>query len=563
MPGIGYAFNGKNERAQTSAREYGARAVREVSAETRRAINLLVEQGIRDGIPPVRLARMVKANIGLTARQALSVARYEERMRRQGHKPSQVTKRTNAYRRKKMRERSRNIAQTETMGALNRGKLEAGYQAEANGLLDNPVKRWVVGMDERVCPKCGPMEDQRVPLNDAFSNGLHAPPAHPRCRCTISVVEGDPLSAYIPKELQLAQGPEVPPPPAVNLEPKDPIWKVDTYSEASRRRINALAHEMEKDYEILVRLMDRSELEKHLRNTHHVPLKYVAQYAEEMVEYALTVELEGLRQMRAKGVDLSHVKGSYVVQGWSGDSYAWAGRSKPSEWSVAQGDYISTNYDPSRHTGGKAATRQIHFQNLAAESYYFSAKERARFGLDAFPWESSSNLGGFFPLYHPKVHAAYVKKEVTTSSRDKSAPSNRARTPIHETGHLLHTYKWRSNASYVLKPEPTWTRVSWSAPQAGGFHHLFKDYEAAARRGDLGGDFQHATDVQLSALWDSNMGQISGYASTNPVEWVAEAFATLVDGTPLTRVQAWAYAALNGPWVQAWVYGALNGPVVP
>ncbi len=192
--GTGFAFDGKNPDAQNAAVAQGGQAVRQISDQSRLAVRFLIHQGIRDGIPPARLARLIQQTVGLTARQARGVANLDRQLRRGGLKPSRVKARVEAYRNRQIRRRARNIARTETMGALNRGKLEAGRQATKDGLLNDPQKRWVLTPDERLCPLCAPLENETVPLEDSFSNGLDAPPRHPQCRCTPSITEGDGLS---------------------------------------------------------------------------------------------------------------------------------------------------------------------------------------------------------------------------------------------------------------------------------------------------------------------------------------------------------------------------------
>jgi hypothetical protein len=568
---VTFTFKGKNETAQQQARLHGAIRVREISEETEAAVRALVVSGIKDGIPPVRLARQIKETIGLTTRQARSVQRYQERLVRQGMKKDRIQKLTKRYRDKKLRERSRVIAQTEAMGALNKGKLVAAEQAVAEGLLDNPVKRWVTGADERVCPKCGPMSDESVPLDDAFSNGLMAPPAHPRCRCTISVVEGDPLVDYIPKEFQHAKGilkkptltkPAAPPAPApAELKPKDPIWKIATYSEEAQKAINAMAHEMERDYGVTLRLSDRAQLAGHLERKRGVPAEHAPQFAEEMVLHSVRLNRDGLRQMRAAGVDLGHIQKSVIVYGWETGSalqgsYAWAGRGKPSKWAKSQGDYKDSMFEhqPQRYPGGKAETRQILLMNMEVTTSYWPASDRRKYGLTAFEWEASDQLGGFFPFWHPKVQAAHIQRELRTGSTSKTAPSNTARTPIHETGHLLHTHKWDHNRSYVEFPQASFTRQDYTRADAGGFAALWDDLLADIRAGHLGETWRTAPEDTLRSMFNRDMVDpevVGGYGATKPTEWLPEVFTHMVhgEGKALTPMQKWVYKALKGPEV--------------
>lgn len=73
--------------------------------------------------------------------------------------------------------RAERIVLTETARAMSTIELEA---AKRNGLKE---KIWRTSLDERVCPTCGPLEGERKLLNENFSIGVDAPPAHVSCRC--------------------------------------------------------------------------------------------------------------------------------------------------------------------------------------------------------------------------------------------------------------------------------------------------------------------------------------------------------------------------------------------
>lgn len=49
--------------------------------------------------------------------------------------------------------------------------------------------RWVTARDERVCPRCGPMDGETIDLGSVFSNGLAYPPVHDHCRCGLERAE--------------------------------------------------------------------------------------------------------------------------------------------------------------------------------------------------------------------------------------------------------------------------------------------------------------------------------------------------------------------------------------
>jgi len=75
-------------------------------------------------------------------------------------------------------ERAHMIAVTETTRAFAEGN-EAAWKE--SGVTEG--KRWNTNTDELVCPLCGPLHGEIVPLNSSFSDGTDRPPRHPRCRC--------------------------------------------------------------------------------------------------------------------------------------------------------------------------------------------------------------------------------------------------------------------------------------------------------------------------------------------------------------------------------------------
>jgi SPP1 gp7 family putative phage head morphogenesis protein len=220
-----YRFDAKHPHAKAAADAHAARYVTRVSEETRKAIKAMIGRSIQDGIDPREIAkeirgvllsastgsRMARTVAGLTRPQALAVDNYRrslqrlmdpntnlkrygpknrgraQRLRRGGQ--DLLDQKVQRYADRLMRVRADNIARTEVMGALNAGSLEAGRQAVAKGVLQNPIKKWFVAIDDRLCTICAPMSGEIVPLDEPFSLGILYPPAHPSCRCTFSVRE--------------------------------------------------------------------------------------------------------------------------------------------------------------------------------------------------------------------------------------------------------------------------------------------------------------------------------------------------------------------------------------
>jgi SPP1 gp7 family putative phage head morphogenesis protein len=85
--------------------------------------------------------------------------------------------------------RAEMIAVTETTRAYAEGNIRAW---QAAGFVDG--KRWMTNRDDIVCPICRPLDNQVVQglaepgFSDDGGLGIHAPPAHVRCRCWLQPV---------------------------------------------------------------------------------------------------------------------------------------------------------------------------------------------------------------------------------------------------------------------------------------------------------------------------------------------------------------------------------------
>lgn len=81
-------------------------------------------------------------------------------------------------------DRATAIARTEIIRANNQGHLNA---FKGSGVVHE--KEWSTAEDGDVCDECTDNEaDGPIGLDDAFSSGDDAAPAHPNCRCTIVAV---------------------------------------------------------------------------------------------------------------------------------------------------------------------------------------------------------------------------------------------------------------------------------------------------------------------------------------------------------------------------------------
>ena len=179
------AFDVTNPEAVAWARTQSSKLITEITAEARAAIRETVAMGFENGIPPRDLAKLIKANIGLTERNAKAVMRQHLADLADGMKSKAATARAEAYANRLLRSRARTIARTEMMKAANEGQSQLWGQAREAGLLSGKEKKVWITADP--CPICAPLEGETVGVNESFSIGTD-PPAHPNCRCTIGLV---------------------------------------------------------------------------------------------------------------------------------------------------------------------------------------------------------------------------------------------------------------------------------------------------------------------------------------------------------------------------------------
>lgn len=89
------------------------------------------------------------------------------------------------------RDRAETIGRTESMKAANQGLLIAWQTGIEDGSIDEGAKKtWLVTPDDRLCPICEPLQDVSVDLDGSFDvdgEDLDGPPAHPNCRCIVTL----------------------------------------------------------------------------------------------------------------------------------------------------------------------------------------------------------------------------------------------------------------------------------------------------------------------------------------------------------------------------------------
>lgn len=219
-------FNAINEGAVASLQRTRAALIRELGDEQRRA-TLALLQGFADrGEDPRVQARILRASIGLTERQAAAVANYrrlllsgdrealERRLRDRrfdartraavrGERAltrAEVSVMVDRYRERYVAYRARTIARTESLRAVNEGAEEAVAQLVNAGAVEPAAVRrtWRTARDEKVRGSHRAMHGQERAFGEAFVSGRGNAlmyPGDPRapaedtvnCRCVLAV----------------------------------------------------------------------------------------------------------------------------------------------------------------------------------------------------------------------------------------------------------------------------------------------------------------------------------------------------------------------------------------
>lgn len=192
---IAIRFDLRNPFAEAYIATATAELVTLIDDETKKGVRAAVLDAFQNGIPPKKLARVIRSMIGLTARDAQAVSRYYISLVQEGALPqTQIDKLVAQYAAKKLMERATLIARTETIRAAAAGTQESWRQADQRGLLLSGTKReWIAATeDPRTCPVCRELDGQKVGLHEPFvtraGQSYLLPPAHPYCRCAVALV---------------------------------------------------------------------------------------------------------------------------------------------------------------------------------------------------------------------------------------------------------------------------------------------------------------------------------------------------------------------------------------
>lgn len=184
-----WRYDAVNPRAVQYVQDHAGELIAQITETQRQAVRQAIGRVVGAEISVGQAAKHLRSVVGLTTRMEQAVWNLRAKTLASGVPPRKADVTVARYRDRLIRERAETIARTETIRSLNAGRVEAWQQAIESGLLPaSTEKKWVVAFDDRLCPICAPLSGERVPMGDPFSVGVDYPPAHPRCRCSTSVV---------------------------------------------------------------------------------------------------------------------------------------------------------------------------------------------------------------------------------------------------------------------------------------------------------------------------------------------------------------------------------------
>lgn len=203
---IGYGFDWTmaNQRAADWVQDYTFELVSGIERTTQARLRTAVSEWIENGRPLSSLVRDLDATFG--------------------------------------RGRAELIASTEVTRAF----AEANELAmRESGIAEG--MEWRTAEDERVCPICGPLADQRVEFGQPFEvdgQQIDRPPAHPRCRCWIVPVVRDQSETTGAVEPSVAPAPEPAAAPGQRPTPVGPSLRGGLSKAPSRGKTGAVVNDV-------------------------------------------------------------------------------------------------------------------------------------------------------------------------------------------------------------------------------------------------------------------------------------------------------------------------------
>lgn len=205
--GLEGSFTITNPRAIQAARTLSAALEATLKKDAKQNLRDIITESVEGSLSRAETLKRIKAEIGLTAKQATALKTYRQQLIATGKSNAQVASMTQKYGDRLLKQRASTIARTEVARAVNIGQKEAWWQMRDNGLIPPTTMRvWITAQDEKVCPTCGPMNNELAPLDGVWDTAFgptDIPHAHPNCRCTSGLVFTNKVKKIDPLGLEM------------------------------------------------------------------------------------------------------------------------------------------------------------------------------------------------------------------------------------------------------------------------------------------------------------------------------------------------------------------------
>lgn len=196
-------FDKTNPDAITWAANYASDLVRDITAESRDAINHVIAQRLASGASTRETAKVIQMSVALSEPHARAVQILNEKLLASPGKtvragslvfrvpPTGMTSKEldaalTKYAGRLTKTRAKLIARTATRNASSEGQRQMWRQARTRGLLSGTEKRmWIAS--KNACPVCSALDGETTSLEGMFNGQFHNPPAHGNCECTQSL----------------------------------------------------------------------------------------------------------------------------------------------------------------------------------------------------------------------------------------------------------------------------------------------------------------------------------------------------------------------------------------
>jgi hypothetical protein len=183
--------------ALTAIETYAGTQIVGIGETTLKSVRAVIRSGFEEGRSMTQMMRDLEAFVGLTPRQTEALETLRQRLLDAGKTRAQAQQAVDRAARRALQLRVEQISRTESLFAANAGQQALWTEAARQGTLDPERfrRRWILTPDDRLCLSiCAPVPSQNpqgVGLHEPFQTPIGPvmfPPAHPQCRCAVSLV---------------------------------------------------------------------------------------------------------------------------------------------------------------------------------------------------------------------------------------------------------------------------------------------------------------------------------------------------------------------------------------